>query len=793
MESKFFNKYVLISSILLSLSTYGQHIISGKIVDSLNKPLEYVNITVSKTMNDSIVTGAVSNENGNFSLTLHQNGKFQLLFSYIGYGSFEKILNTSETTNIGKIVLKESNNSLDAVALTSPKKFITRSQDKIILNIQDSPLKLGYDGIEVLQRLPYVWVNSNNKVVMKNEVATILINGRKSNLSSNELSNYLAGINSENIKNIEITTNKGANVDGESTGGVINIILLKKPLGYNSTLRSYYFHRSNDYFTKYLGGFFNYGENKWNIYGYYNFSKNVSKTKINSEIFYEETQDFIQTERLSISSTPKHNYQLGGVLELWPNHEFGIELFGSNLSSLSYVSGELNISNDKDLIDEGIVSVTDDIDNQLANGVVNYVWKINENKETLNLFIDYTNQNNRNSNSNLSNYDLGRFDNTFEINSSYTSTNVYSFQSDYKKKSEKGLTLETGLKYTHSNRINNLLSEYLESNSFIVDENRTTSFNYKEGISAGYFSLSKDFLSNHYFKLGLRIENTKVIKNDLLNEDNSIVKNYINFFPSVYYSIDISDYKSLSASYSKSIRRPSFTFLSNNIVKVNDFRFIIGNPDLQPEIVDKFEVMYHFNKQAFSFYYNQTNDAINGIYFLVDEVAFYQRKNEGSQVQYGFEYNRSNKINNWMFLSLSGNFFYRKFVNEKGEDKFEKYSMYLNIFSNFKFTKTLELDVRASFNTAVTDAFYEEMGNHSFNLILKKSFLNKSLNARIYINDIFNSLQYNNIREFDNYVSRVSTKPQTRSIGVWLTYKFTNNIQQSNRQNKANNDIENRL
>lgn len=787
------NNYILIISMFLSLSVYSQSVISGKVVDSLYNPIEFANITILESINNSIISGTVSSEKGEFSLTINQKGEFKMRVSFIGFENFEKELNTSKSVNIGNIVLVESINSLNEVVIGATKKFITKEEDKIILNIKDSPLKEGYDGIEVLQRAPYVWVDKDNNVLMRNETATVLINGRKSNLSSNELSNYLSGINSENIKNIEITTNKGANLDGESTGGVINIVLLKRDLGFNSTIKSYYTYKGKKYNKYYLGAAFNYGADKWNVYGNYNYSKNFTGTRITTDIFYDDTQNFIQTKRLRELKLPKHNYQFGLVSEVWTNHELGLELFGSTSNNSSDVPGNLTITNGNDLLDSGNVRVINDKVNQVLNGVFNYKWKINKNDETLNVFVDYANQNNKDENVNLSNYNLGLFTDNLETNNSDTDTQIYSFQSDYKKKNDKGLKLETGIKYIASRRFNGLLSKFLEDEFFVIDEERTTSFKYNEEISGGYFSIGKDFSFKHYLKLGLRVENTDIERFDLLDNNSRIEQNYTNFFPSVYYSYDFAKGKSLSTSYSRSIRRPSFRLLNNNVVKVNDFRFIIGNSDLQPELIDKFEISYLYNKQTVSVYYNQANDAINGVYFLVDDIAFYQRKNAGSQVQYGLEYNRSNKINSWWYLRFSGDLYYRKFVDEQGEDRFDKYTVSFNTFNDFKLTETLDLDVRGRYNSPRTDAFYEEEEKYKVDLVLKKSFLDKKLNARISLNDVFNSLQFNNVREFDNYVTREFRKPRTRTIGIWLTYNFTNNIKASKKRNKSKNGFRNRF
>ena len=91
---------------------------------------------------------------------------------------------------------------IQAVNLT--KKVIEQVGDKTYFNVENSNLSKGNNGIEILQKSPKLSVNSDGNILLKNKNATILVNGRKTNLSGADLTAYLQSLSSEDIKRIEI-------------------------------------------------------------------------------------------------------------------------------------------------------------------------------------------------------------------------------------------------------------------------------------------------------------------------------------------------------------------------------------------------------------------------------------------------------------------------------------------------------------------------------------------------------------------------------------------------------------
>ena len=773
--------------ILLTLTIFAnaQITVTGKVVDNSSEPIEFANVILLNKENNNIITATITNEKGNFTIKTDKKGIIELQISFVGFENYTKPINSS--IDLGNIILT-FNNELTEVVITARKKIIEKREDKIIFNVNNSPLNKGNDGIEVLEKAPIIWVNNADQVLIRQEPATILVNGRKINLTGTDLSNYIKNIDSENIQRIEIQTNASANMDGDVTGGVVNIILKKKPLGLNGNVKSYYAHYNKELFDLYNGVSLNYGSEKWNAYLLYNFTKNRGNGNFNSEFIIKENQQSQLTEGNFNSQKDNHNYKLGFTSELSKNQDFGLEFYGTNNNSLFNNSNELFITENTP-ITKADNTLNEYSKKYIYNTILNYNYKIDTLNGNIKITADYLKHNFNNIADNNSIYEFGDFIDNTEKNTTNSKTDIYSIQADLHKLFLKKIKTDIGVKYVATKRENRLLSETLTNNTFIPND-RTSEFDYTENILAGYISVGYNLDEKNYFKIGLRIENTGFTSIDKINED-EITRNYTSLFPSLYYSRELSDNNSISASYSRRLRRPSFNTLNNRVNKINDFSFDIGNPNLNPEFIDKYEINLIKNKQSFSIYLKNTKDAINGIWRFEDGIAIHQNQNFGTNKQYGFEYSVLGNLTKWWDVKGVGELFHKNFKNP--DFNLNKTTVFFNLRNNFKINKTTSLTISGNYMSPFLSATYISAENYSANLVLKKSFLNNKLNVRFYLDDIFDSLRDKSNAEFIDSNFNFYQKRNTRSFTIWLRYNFSTKNKISNKRNQSKNDAKNRL
>ena len=99
-----------LTAVLVTLQVWAQRTVTGKVTDDKGLPIPNVSILVKGTN-----AGTVTGTDGSYSLAVPANGK-TLVFSSVGLGQREEILDTRTTVNVS---LTTANSNLDEVVVTS--------------------------------------------------------------------------------------------------------------------------------------------------------------------------------------------------------------------------------------------------------------------------------------------------------------------------------------------------------------------------------------------------------------------------------------------------------------------------------------------------------------------------------------------------------------------------------------------------------------------------------------------------------------------------------------------------
>src|SRR5690606_18358000 len=97
---------------LVSINLSAQ--IIGKVTDLNGEPLSYVNIYLQDSY-----TGTTTNDDGNYSLNISQQGEYRIIFQFLGYKSITKIIAPTSFPYILNVSLHEESTSLDEVILNT--------------------------------------------------------------------------------------------------------------------------------------------------------------------------------------------------------------------------------------------------------------------------------------------------------------------------------------------------------------------------------------------------------------------------------------------------------------------------------------------------------------------------------------------------------------------------------------------------------------------------------------------------------------------------------------------------
>lgn len=212
--------YGVLAAVLLYASMAHAQLIEGKLHNENQDPVSYANIVLLSLPDSTFIDGAVSDENGRFSIATSPNGKL-LRISAVGFKT--KFLDTL-TTRIGDILLHSDTQTLAELTVKGDLPHTQIKNDAFVTQVQGSVLEKAGTLLQLLKKIPNVMVMNDAVNVFGRGVPEIYINSRKVRDNS-ELEQIMA----DNVHAIEVVTNPGAQYDA-SVPAVIRI-RTKKAVG----------------------------------------------------------------------------------------------------------------------------------------------------------------------------------------------------------------------------------------------------------------------------------------------------------------------------------------------------------------------------------------------------------------------------------------------------------------------------------------------------------------------------------------------------------------------------------
>ncbi|MEB0279312.1 MULTISPECIES: TonB-dependent receptor [unclassified Mucilaginibacter] len=622
--------------------------ITGTIIDSVSgKPVDYATIAVFEQGTGKIVSGSMADAGGKFTVDNLVAGTYKLKITFIGYA--DKTVSNIQITEggslkLGKILLSPSATALKEVQVTAKKALIEEKIDRTVYNAENDLTARGGDATDVMKRVPMVSVDMDGNVSVRGSSnIKVLINGKPSAMMSASVSDALKQIPADLIKSVEVITSPSAKYDAEGSGGILNIVLKQNTLqGLSLNINTGLGTRGSDLglnggykvgkFNFSLGGF---GRSIYNTPGEFNNSQTITSLT---------TSDV----RLTTQSATTKNKGLFG------RYNFGVDYDINKQSSLSLgivVGANNRPINQNNLFTQSylnnMLSSSTLQNNNITNSsnqfdaTLTYTLSGKKPEREFSLLAGYS-QNNRDNNfesifldqSNLVTNGLKNINNS--LNKEFT------LEADYQTPTFKNQLLEFGVK----NILRKVNSDY---SSFSADDatlnylplssvSLSNAFNYQQNVTAGYLSYTLALPKNYTVKAGARYEYTSINANFQTGSAVSI-PNYSVLVPSFNIARKFDGGDMIKLGYNRRIQRPSLEFLNPNIQSSNPLNITVGNPSLQPEFTNNFELAYstHIKNNSLnvSAFMRNTNDAIQTIRTSSGDTVRTSYQNLGRQNAYG--------------------------------------------------------------------------------------------------------------------------------------------------------------
>ncbi len=590
--------------------------ISGLIKDGAGKPMEFVTVMLLKAQDSTLVKGAVSNAAGAYEFENIPEGRYQVSASQLGYqkGKSETIaIDASHPdVKVPVLVLREGTQVLDAVTITTKKPFIEQEIDRTVINVENSIVASGNNALEVLEKAPGVTIDrQNDQIQLKGRSGVIvMIDGKQTYLSGQEVANLLKNTPSDNIEKIEIITNPSAKYDAAGNTGIINIRMKKnKSFGTNGTLTA---GAGYGRYEKANGSLLlNHREGKLNAFGNYSYMyrKSFQENELNRIIPYNGTVTYFDQASRRPNQFDGHNYRAGLDFFATQKSTFGVLVTGfiNDWQQFNAGNSTNKLNENRELVQQQITEVKAKNHWWNVTSNLNYKYDFNGKGHELTVDGDYSKYNGNAFNGLATLYtDADGIPNApdKEIRNNMPSQiDIWAFKTDYTRPTKKG-KWEAGLKSSFVQTDNNLLFDDLlfddskAEGSWQFNDSLSNQFKYKENINAGYLNYATQLDKKTSLQIGLRVEQTHS-RGHSVTIDSVVSRNYLNLFPTFFLSRQLDTNHVLNLSYSRRIDRPNYQDLNPFKFYLDPITFQVGNPYLRPQYTHSWQLT-HVYKGSFS-------------------------------------------------------------------------------------------------------------------------------------------------------------------------------------------------
>jgi len=717
-------------------------IVTGKIIDAKTKEsVAYVSIVIKDTAN-KIITGTITDENGNFKVAKIPDGNYILEVQFMGYKTVSKTFTiTAKKTkvNLGNISFEEDTQSLDEIEIRAEVSTTIQKVDRKVINVGKDLVSAGATASEIMNNIPSVSVDQDGNVSLRgNTNVRVLVDGKPTTISAAQL---LKQIPSSSIKSVELITNPSAKYNPEGMSGMINIVLKKNAnMGFNGNLNTgitfgktpkFNGSLNLNYKTGKINIFGNYGYNKgkWNNHGFVNRSDNNSQQNF---IFNSHNESQIIKVGFDYYINKKNTFSFYTNQNIFNGVNDGQSDIISTSSSASNFLQKTNTNNDNS-------SATYNVDYKLdfekkghnIEFEVNYSIGKPTEDAVYKEFIDVSNP--------VFNY-------TDAIDNKRKNTIIHiDYVNPLSDKTKLELGVETRLRRTDNTKITTQNGIDINDNLFELPD---TFYEYDQDINSLYATYSKKYekLSVQVgarlesFKVTASLDNTKIFEND-----------YITVYPSAFFTYNPSDKNQYQLSYSRRVDRPSL----NQVNPIREWSTpqitSVGNPELRPQFTNSIELNYTKQLKKGSLtvgtFYRHITDNINRS-IRVDPLdvnkVILSHINTDDNNAFGLELSSNYRFTKWWSVNTSFDVYSQ---NEEGPVngeivKVTNTGYNFRASNNFKATKKLRFSLFGMYRAPNKSLQFDSNAMWKIDVGARLTILKGkgSLSARY--SDIFNSMHY---------------------------------------------------
>jgi len=757
----------------------------GTVIDSASStPIAYASISIINNRSNTIMTGGITNEDGEFNIKEIPLGRHKVVVEYIGYKkqelgpfTFMPFGDNQTEYNLEIVSLSQTTLQMAGVDVEGERPLFVQTAEKRIFNVEKNSLSTGGNAIDALRQVPGIEVDPDDNVSLRgSSKVNLMIDGKPSSIAGGDVKSLLQSIPSANIADIEVMTNPGAKYDPEGMAGIINIVLKEnKFAGLNGNLNT----GGDSQGGTNLSGQVNYRTTSFN--SFINLGMNERKRISSGNSL--RTMEFANfNNRLNQDSESNSG---GPNLFIKTGFEYFIDPSQSLAISTTLSNGNRENDGETYTLDSGpgerkfIRTTSGNNDRNGYDVNLNYDKKFKNPKQKLTSYARFSDGLNDglneyyNTDSGGTDYvDLDR-----AINGQDGTSSGYDFKLDYAHPFSDDSKLEVGFSSKSTDRGDTQIAEIFNeaTNSFVSDREFSNEFVYNETVNAAYLQYGGS-IGFFGINAGGRYETV-----DMLSETiNKTFKNpYSSFYPSLSVSFGAPQLLQIQTSYSKRVNRPRSRMLNPFSSRQDNKNLRVGNPFLKPEYTDSYEINFSRFSRGLSLslggYYRHTTDKMQRHKEMrEDGVSVATYENISDQKTQGIDYSVVGSLGRKLRLMFSGSIFWDEINTDLYGSDYDNTAQ----GQRLRFTTMWNMNPTTEFSffmfyMPARDIAIGKMDAMSFSsMSLKKKFMEERFNLTLNVSDPFNLSGFSFYTEGDNWQQQSSRNWSSRTVRLTLEYRF---------------------
>ncbi|NLA15809.1 MAG: TonB-dependent receptor [Bacteroidales bacterium] len=790
MNKRFLLGIILVfGAVNLSAARSNTAAVRGTVVDKeTENPLAYATLSVRDSL-QYVVAAGTARDDGSFLLEGIPYGNYHLSVTFIGYKEHTMAIELKTVQwDAGVIAMEEDVQTLTTAVITAKVPLIEQKIDKIVMNVSEAVSTEGSNALEVLRKAPGVTIDMEGNVKLNGQPVSVWIDGRPSYMSGLELEALLRATDGTTIDKIELMAHPSARYDAEGSGGIINIKMKKNLLkGLSGTANAFYGGMKHKAYEQEGGGgtSLNLRTDKTNTMFSYSGRVDNTGVELSSHTAFGES---LQMEQFShsdmLSSSVSHTAKLANDVYLTKKHTVGfivttmfqdqdLDNYGNENYTDMFLNNQL-LNRTKSVISNG-----SSFRNITSN--INYTGLFNEQKSqelTFNADYAYYDIFSENSQENTIVDGFG-MDQIFRQKSNQY-INLFSGRLDYQQSFWKTGIIETGIKWATTQTDNNLLREDFLDTQWTPNPDLSNEFVYTEHIAAAYASVGRMLGNKWMLKLGIRGEFTGA-NGHWISAQEVTKKKYFNVFPTVFGGYNPSASWRFTLSYTSRIGRPSFSQLNPFRAYIDANSYIVGNPNLDPQLSDQVVLGVNFKTHYnLALLYSHVKDFImQNPYYDQEGTKILLYDNFGTQSMAGGVLSLSElPLTKWLYLTVNGTCIYlsNTAVPEQGQSNaYSNNGLLTNVYSQVTLVlpKNWKIELMGLYQGKVPAGYFVVAPMYFVNGGIKKNFMNNKATLSLNVNDIFGTFNNNLVLTSDNAVQyKIDQRVHLQKVRISFSIRF---------------------